>query len=439
MFLGHRTPEVLSPDPRTAKARAEQSPVSAQPVSARKDRNSSFLWLSLGLVTLLGLLPGQGGVLQAQSSMQEKASAESRVIGQVVSTNPSDNLVTIRTDDGGTATIAHGAATRCLTVPPGERDLKNASKVNCSEVNTGDRVLVRGRSMGEGKPLAANLVVVISQAALQQKKERELAEWRSRGLTGRIEALDPSKKEIALAVRSLREKRTVAIDVTDSTRIRRYPPGAFRFSEATPSSFAELKVGDELHVLGEKNEDGTRIQAEEIVAGSFRTFAARVTGVEATAKTAQVKDLESGDQVTIYITADSQLRRLPEDMAARLAWVIRGNAPDARGADAAFRGQAAGGQRPGRREGPSNGGGPPERPGGQRMFTFQQILERVPRISLEDLKVQEPVVISCTAGADTTMVKAITVVAGVEPLLTAAPEGPDPLGGVWNIEVNIPE
>ncbi len=370
--------------------------------------------------------------------MQEGAPAESRVIGQVVSTNASDNLFTIRTDDGGTATVAHGAATRCLTVPPGERDLKNASQVSCSEVNTGDRVLVRGRSMEEGKPLTANLVVVMSQAALQQKKERELAEWRSRGLTGRIEALDASKKEIALAVRSLREKRTVAIDVSESTRIRRYPPGAFRFSETVPSSFAELKVGDELHVLGERNEDGTRIRAEEVVAGSFRTLAARVTGVETAAKTLQVKDLESGEQLAIYISADSQLRRLPEDMAARLAWVIRGGAPGAPGA-AAFRGQSAEGPRPGRREGPPNGGGPPGGPAGQRMFTFQQILERVPRISLEDLKVQEPVVISCTTGADTTMVKAITVVAGVEPLLTAAPEGPDRLGGVWNIEVNIPE
>lgn len=73
------------------------------------------------------------------------------------------------------------------------------------------------------------------------------------------------------------------------------------------------------------------------------------------------------------------------------------------------------------------------------MFTFQQVLERVPQISLEDLKVQEPVVISCTAGADTTMLKAITVVAGVEPLLTAAPDGMDQLGGVWNLEVSIPE
>ncbi|MBI1941324.1 MAG: hypothetical protein HYS33_07450 [Acidobacteria bacterium] len=360
----------------------------------------------------------------------------------MVSANPSENLITLRADDGGTATVTHGDATRCLAVPPGERDLKNASKINCSDVNTGDRVLARGRSGEEGKPLAAALVVVMSQAAIQQKRERELAEWRSRGLTGRIEALDPARKEIALAVRSLREKQTVAIDVSDSTLIRHYPPGSFRFSEATPSSFGELKVGDELHVLGEKNEDGTRIRAEEVVAGAFRTLAARVMGVDPAAGTIQVKDLQSGEQLTIHAGEASGLRRLPEEMAARLAWVIRGDAPDARGPGApASRGREAGGQRQGRRERSTNGNGngPPEQAGGQRMFTFQQVLERVPQISLEDLKVQEPVVISCTAGADTTMLKAITVVAGVEPLLTAAPDGMDQLGGVWNLEVSIPE
>lgn len=69
------------------------------------------------------------------------------------------------------------------------------------------------------------------------------------------------------------------------------------------------------------------------------------------------------------------------------------------------------------------------------------MMERIPAITLADLKTGDALIISSTAGSDPTRVFAITAVAGVEPLLTASPSGPQSvLNGSWNFgEVGLPQ
>ena len=70
---------------------------------------------------------------------------------------------------------------------------------------------------------------------------------------------------------------------------------------------------------------------------------------------------------------------------------------------------------------------------------FQQMLERMPATTLADLKQGDAVIISSTTGADPSRVTAITLVAGVEPLLTAAPRGGGQVGGMWNFDIGLPQ
>jgi hypothetical protein len=52
---------------------------------------------------------------------------------------------------------------------------------------------------------------------------------------------------------------------------------------------------------------------------------------------------------------------------------------------------------------------------------------------LPDLKPGEPIVVTGSAAKDMSRLTAMTLVAGVDPILRAAPQnGPDPLGGNWN-------
>ena len=77
--------------------------------------------------------------------------------------------------------------------------------------------------------------------------------------------------------------------------------------------------------------------------------------------------------------------------------------------------------------------------GGHR--DFQQMMERVPVITLAELKPGDAVIISSSSGADPGTVLAITLIAGVEPLLTAASSsGQSVLNGAWNFgEVGLPQ
>ena len=78
-----------------------------------------------------------------------------------------------------------------------------------------------------------------------------------------------------------------------------------------------------------------------------------------------------------------------------------------------------------------NGGGPPD---------LQQMLERMPAFTIADLKPGDALIISSTVGADRTRVNAISVLAGVEPILVASPRTFGQAGGIasWNLEMSVP-
>jgi hypothetical protein len=138
-----------------------------------------------------------------------------------------------------------------------------------------------------------------------------------------------------------------------------------------------------------------------------------------------VKDLATKKQVTIHITAEAQMRRLPEMMARMLAMRLKGTTSGGQGGlggnASAANGGAAGGQRGGgggQWSGQGNGGGSwGGQNGGHGGGDPEQMLSRAPAIQLSDLQKGEAVMLVATDG--TSEVSAITLLAGVEPLLEA--------------------
>jgi len=55
------------------------------------------------------------------------------------------------------------------------------------------------------------------------------------------------------------------------------------------------------------------------------------------------------------------------------------------------------------------------------------------------LKPGDAIMLSATNGADPASVTAINVLAGVEPLLTAAPQGGQQIFGNWNFDIGLPQ
>ncbi len=384
-------------------------------------------------------------VAGAQTPASSPAGPASRVIGEVTAIDPSGGQITLKTDKGDTVAVQLGEKTLYLRVPPGEKDLKKASKINLLEVGQGDRLLARGRLSDDQKTLTAAAVIVMSKSDLAAKQEHDRQEWQRRGLAGTVASVDPAGKQITVTVRNLQGSKTVTVEAPDGVQVRRYAPDSVRFSDAKPSSLAEMKAGDHVRVLGDKNEDGSRVKAEQIVAGSFRTIAGTVTTVNAAANEVLIKDLATNKPLTVRVNSDSTLRRLPPMVAAGMARRLH---PE----EAAAGGKTPRGQRPGGPETvadrPAGGeGGRPNPWAGMRGQAgqgqggdLQQMLERMPALSLAELKPGDALVISSTNGTEPTHVTAIMLIAGVEPLLTATPQGGRQLGGGWNLgDIGFPE
>jgi hypothetical protein len=360
----------------------------------------------------------------------------SRIIGEVSAVNGGSNL-TIKTDKGEAVSVTLGERTRYLRVMPGETDLKNASKITLADVGAGDRVLALGKLSEDSKTLTATSIIVMTKGDIAKKQEHDQAEWQKRGITGVVTAIAADTKEFTVKVHTTQGEKAVVIESAEKADFRRYAPDSVRFSDAKPSTFAELKVGDHVRALGEKSADGSRMKPEAIVSGTFRPLAGTVISVDAAASEIRVTDLATKKPVVVKVNADTTMKRLPNMLAMGLARrynpqyfqaMRRGGAGGGAGRSAPG-GESAGGPRGG--EGGMRAGAPE---GGD----LQQMLEKVPTLPIAELNKGDAIIISSTVGADPSRLTAITLLAGVEPLLTRAP-GERPVNLDWTLDMNGPQ
>jgi hypothetical protein len=361
------------------------------------------------------------------------------VIGEVISIDATARRMTVKTDAGAVVAVTLADNTAYMRLPPGEKTLDKATKITFAEVGVGDRVFARGKTSDDQKTVPARVLIVMTRADIAQKQEHDRAEWRRRGILGTITALNPETREVTLSTRTREGVRPVIISASaDTIRFRRYAPDSIKFSEAQPSSFAELKIGDQLRALGEKSADGTHFTPEEVVSGSFRTVGGTVTAINAQTGEIKINDLLTKQPITIVVRPDTMVRSFPPEMAAMMAQRMQGggggNGPgtgagrpqgERSGGDA----QPGGGGPGGRGGGPAGGGGDRPRGGG---FDFQEVLDRLPPVTLAELKTGDTIIVSSTTGAVASRVTAIALVSGVDALLNrmqarqAARTGPNP-------------
>jgi len=326
-----------------------------------------------------------------------------------------------------TATVQPNA--RILRLAPGDKDLKNATPVQVQELHVGDTVRVRGSGSPDGNSISALEVIVITQAAVAAVSDQIRQDWQKRGLGGMVESVDAAAATVTISIPSLTAKKTVVVHTTKDTVVYRYAPNSAKPEDAKPSNLAEIHSGDQLRARGNKNAEGTEITAEEIYAGVFPQYAATEKSVDASAGILSIQDLASKKVVQVKISTDSQLHKIPAEMAQMFAMRLRSMMPPGTpGAAGVSRGSAkpavpANGQTPspagstwsgGGNGGGMRSGGPPD---------FQRMLSRMPSSSLADLNLKkgDAVIILATEGTATSPHTAITLLSGVEPILQAAP------------------
>ncbi len=349
--------------------------------------------------------------------------AAKHAIGEVKSIDATTKQLTIMTDAGSVVSVSVTDKTTYKKLAPGEKTLTNATDTTFAEIAEGDRIMARGTVTEDRKSVPATQVIVMTKGDLAKKQEAERLEWRRRGILGVITALKPETHEITISNRTMAGTQSVVIPVGEKTEMKRYAPDSIKFGDAKPSTFAELKVGDQLRALGDRSEDPLRFNPQKVVTGSFRTVGGVVTAVDPATGEIKINELEKKTPLTIVIKQDAVLRRFPSEMGAMMGGFNRGAGGPGGGAPGGGQGQppAGGGQGQAgaRPQGP--GGGGPGGPGGggpgRGGFNINDMLERLPTISVADVKVGDTIIVSSTQGVDPHRLTAISLVAGADTLL----------------------
>jgi hypothetical protein len=317
----------------------------------------------------------------------------------------------MKSDKGEDVTVTTAENTLFLRIPPGETDAKKGTKITISALTAGDRAVIVGPAGADPKTMTASAVLVMSKSDVASLQQKDQEDWRKRGTTGMVTAIDQSAGKITIKSGA----STYTVLPNSKTLYHRYSPDSARFADAKPSSLEAVRVGDQLRVLGNKNADGGTIDAERIVFGSFRQLAATVSAVNAESGELTVKDLADKKTLTIKIDAGSTMRKLPETTARMLA---RRYAPGAQAEPAAADMQGRGGR------------------GGMAGGDVAQMLDRLPAMTISELKPGDAIMVSTTQGSENGRVNAIMLLAGVEPLLTASPAATRDIMSGWNLSGN---
>jgi hypothetical protein len=383
------------------------------------------------LTAVLLAVSGAAG-LEATAKAQAAAPAAARQLGTVKAI--SGSTLTLATDSGAQLSVAVADGAKVLQLAPGSTDLKTAQPIALSD---------------DDGSFSATRVILMKSTDIAQKNETEKQDWQRRGSGGIVSAVSGSTLTVSAGARKIQ------VETAATTKIRRYAGDSVKFEDAKPGTLVQIQVGDQLRVRGNKSEDGATIQAEEIVSGSFKNLAGTIATINVAGGTLTLKDLSTKKTMTVSVTSNSDVRKLPPEIAARFAARQRGDAAGsgpagASGATGAPRPQSAGA--PG--AGAPGAGGPPRGvagaggpgggmggPGRSAGGDLSQMLSRLPSQPLSDLKVGDAVMVVASESAPgSDKVTAVTMLSGVEPILAATPSGtPAMTLSPWNVGGGAPE
>jgi len=381
---------------------------------------------------LTGVVPPTACSILAQQTSAQPATV-SRLVGSVLSVK--GQSLTVKPDSGPPTTVTVADSARVLETTPGAKTIAGARPIHLTDLAVGDRVLIAMRPAPDGSGPTATTVIAMREADIAKEHQAEEADWQRRGVGGIVKSVDAAAGTVTIT----HLNTTVTIHTTPKTVIRMYEPGSIKFSDTKVSTLDQIHPGDQLRARGDRSADGAEMQAEEIVAGSFRNIAGSVVSTDPAANTLTVKDFKTKKPEVIHMNADSQLHKLDPAMAQAIAARLKpasGNHEGGPQGNAAHDGEPAHASAPARPAAsvqPAAGQVSTETGAGHHGGDISQMLQRAPIILLPDLHRGDAVMIVATQGAPGSLT-ACTLLAGVEPILSASPSaGQNLFSASWNL------
>lgn len=351
---------------------------------ARGTHNVDFI-----VLVLASLLPTL--VMQSTFAQNQSAITATFAYGEVVEIKQDAGQILIKTKEGNVTALFDGQ-TEFRRVAPGAESLGAAEPIKLTDISIGDILMARGKVSDDKKSVIARQLIIMNKTAIAEKQTRDREQWRANSFAGRVTSVNYQSREVVLSLRTATGEQPVTINVPDGAVVRRYAANSVRFSDAVPITLQDIKTGDQLRVLGEKN--GTGFVARQVVSGSFRILGGPIVQVNPEHSEIVINDVVTKKPVTVEIKNQSTLRNVPPDLVASLAQKKTQNA----GNSAA-----------------------------QSNTDLIEIFDTLPPITISELKTGRMLLISSTTTTDPSRVTAVLLAAGLDPLFSR-PQAPGQRG-----------
>ena len=311
------------------------------------------------------------------------------VVGAIIEIDKAKRTATLKTDSGESVKLTTDASTTCLRIPAGERTLSKAEPIKFDDISVADRILAHGAKTNSG--FVAQRLIVMPVAEVARKREHDLDEWKQRGVGGVVREVNAQTGGIVLELRGANTGTRLSINTANAS-FRRYVAGSLRFEDARASRFDEVRVGDQLRALGDKN--GGNFVAEQVISGAFKTVGVTVVDVDQQKGEIRATTLDQKKPITIQFNRDSVLHRISPPVAATIAQKAKG--------DPAKPANTSAGAKP-----------------AQPVIDVQQMIDTLPAIALTDMKAGDVLAVTGAIENDDSHLVAIKVAAGVDLVLKA--------------------
>lgn len=320
---------------------------------------------------------GAGLALLALCALIASGQVPEKLVGTVSAVTLDKATIEVKGQDGNPVTVHLTTDTVLQHVAPGERSLKNAETIQATDIAVGDKVLVNSDPASG----MARRLVVMSAKDISKHDQAAQAEWTTHGISGIV--VSKTADDITLR----KGEAQMHVVISKDTGFRKYAQDSVRFNDAKPSSLDDVHPGDQLRARGDKSDDGLKVTAKEVVFGTFVTKAGTITAIDAEHKTVAIQELNTNKPLTVKLTADSQLKQMPN-------FAAMGGPPS----DAA----AAGGT------------------GVRRTPDVAQMVDHMPSVTLDALKTGDTIVMSSTKGEVDNEFTAIILLDNAEMLIRMA-------------------
>ena len=149
------------------------------------------------IITLFALCCSASVAIFAQTG----AVKASLVPGDVLSV--AESKIVIKTKDGD-LDVPLNDKTEFKKLPPDNLKFSAAVDAAKSDVSNGDKVVVSGFYSEDKKSLPARTVYIVSKSELAQKLAKENERWTTRGISGRVSAVNTAANQVTIEVRGLK-------------------------------------------------------------------------------------------------------------------------------------------------------------------------------------------------------------------------------------------